>query len=339
MKLGKTKNGATYKRSAKNDKTEGFELKMEQEKLKIVYMGTPLFAVKPLQRLNEAVKILTVVTQPDRKGNRGELSRCCVAKEAERLCLPLLQYGNISKEGLESIKSLAPDVIVTCAYGQILSKEFLKIAPLGVINIHASLLPKYRGASPISQALLSGDKETGITIMKTAYKMDSGDILTSKSVKIEPQDNLGTLSEKLSLLAAGEIVGALRLLACGEGEFRAQEESGCSYCCKLTRDDEKIDWDKPAFEVFNKVRAFCPQPLAYTTLKGAVLKIACCRVTEIESKGYLCGEVAELSKKEILVAANDYLVALLKVKPQGGKEMDAASFINGRKIEKGQRLI
>ena len=217
-------------------------------------MGTPDFSVPCLEQLiNSRHKVIAVVTQPDRPRNRGVVSACPVKVCAEKHGLKVLQYEKVSREGIDDIRALNPDVIVTAAFGQMLSRDFLAIAPHGVINVHASLLPKYRGSSPIQWAVINGEKETGVTIMQTAYKMDSGDIILQKRVAVGVDETAGELFEKLSALGAPALIEALDLIESGKATFTPQNEDEMTYFPMLKKEDGEIDFSMSATDILSLI--------------------------------------------------------------------------------------
>ncbi|MCI7583752.1 MAG: methionyl-tRNA formyltransferase [Christensenellaceae bacterium] len=301
--------------------------------MKVVFMGTPDFAVPCLETLTQSRhKVIAVVTQPDRPRNRGQVTFCPVKERALELGILVLQYEKVSREGVDDIRALNPDVIVTAAFGQMLSREFLEIAPYGVINVHASLLPKYRGSSPIQWAVVNGETETGITIMKTAYKMDSGDIITQKEVAIGEDETAGELFEKLSHAGAPELVKALDLLEDGKATFTPQDESKATYFPMLKKEDGEVDFSLPAHDVVCRIRGFNPWPSAFTSAGGKRIKIF--KAAVVEGKGKP-GEVIAAERDGITVACGDNAVKITELQPENGKKMSARDYLAGHKITVG----
>ena len=211
--------------------------------MRVLFLGTPDFAVKALDALlNNGFDVVGVVTQPDKRRNRGEISFCTVKQYAIDNNIKVYQYDSIRREGVDDIKALAPDVMVTCAFGQIISQEILDAPKHGVLNIHASLLPKYRGSSPIQWCLVNGEKTTGVTIMKTALAVDSGDILLVKELEISPKENAGMLFDRLAELGGQAIVEALRLVESGKAVFTPQDENKATHYPMIKKEDGLIDW-------------------------------------------------------------------------------------------------
>ncbi len=302
--------------------------------MKIIFAGTPDFAVEPLLTLNEAFPVSAVVTQPDKpQGRKGVLTPSPVKVTAERLGIPVFQPEKIKNE-TELLKSLRADILVTCAYGQILTQEVLDSFPLGVWNIHASLLPAYRGAAPIARALIDGCRETGITIMKTELGLDTGDILLAEQCTIYDSDTLGTLEDRLSRLAAELIVEAAEKIERGELSLTKQGEG---FTCKKVSRTE-VDFSKSAREVSCLIRGLSPSPFAFATIGGMTLNFWYAEEVPCDSDAPF-GTVLSVSPKEgLIVKCGKGAVNILELQPAGGRRMSARDFLNGRKIQAGQRF-
>lgn len=298
-------------------------------------MGTPDFAVPSLKALKEAgYQIPLVITQPDRPAGRGKrLKPPPVKVEAQKLGLKVLQPEKVkdNEELKEVLKELSPDLIVVAAYGKILPQWLLELPKYGVINVHASLLPKYRGASPIQAALLNGERETGVTIMKVIPELDAGDILSQRVVEIGQEDDAQTLHDKLAKVGAELLVETIPKFIRGEIEPRPQEASKATYCPKITKEMGRIDWERGAKEIFNMVRAFTPWPGAFTYYKGKMVKLTKVRPTEGEGKP---GEIIEAGKR-LVVATGKGAVEVLKIKPEGRKEISGEEFVRGYRPKVG----
>lgn len=239
-------------------------------------MGSPEFALPTLRRLIESDhEVVGVVTQPDRPAGRGRGLRPPPAKElAQAHGLPLLQPERVNApDALAAIRALAPDAIVVAAYGQILRQPLLDLPRRGLLNVHASLLPKYRGAAPVAAALLAGEEETGVTTLEVALALDAGPILAQRALPIEPHDTTGTLSEKLAALGADLLIEVLPAWERGELTPRPQDEARASYAPSVQRQDAVIDWSLPAVDVWRRVRAYHPWPVATTSVDGELLRI------------------------------------------------------------------
>lgn len=244
--------------------------------MKIVFMGTPQFAVPSLQALIDGgYQIAAVVTQPDRKSGRGHKLMPPPVKElAEKHGIHVLQFQRIkTPEGVAALKTLAPDLIVTAAFGQILSKEILDIPPMGCINVHASLLPKYRGAAPIQWAIINGESRTGVTIMYMDVGLDTGDIISMKEVPIGEDMTGGELYDQLSAVGAELLAETLKDMEAGTASRTTQDDAQSSYYPPLSKDMGQIDWTRPAWQIRNLVRALDPIIGAYATVGGEVIKI------------------------------------------------------------------
>ncbi len=305
--------------------------------MNIVFLGTPDFAVPCLENLIASHHtVLAVVTQPDRARERGNKVSFCPVKEcAVRHGIPVLQYEKVSKEGVDDIRALKPDVMVTAAFGQMLSREFLEIAPHGVVNVHASLLPKYRGSSPIQWAIVNGERETGVTIMKTAYKMDSGDIILQERLAIGEDETAGELFDRLSAFGAPALLKALDLIETGKETYTAQDESEVTYFPMLKKEDGAIDFNRTSREIKCRVQGFNPWPSAYTRLDGKLLKIH--KVAIGEGIGE-AGTVLCADKSRFAVATSDGAIDILELQPENSRKMTYKEYLAGHKIEIGKKL-
>lgn len=310
--------------------------------MKILFAGTPEFALAPLQNLIEnGFDVVGVLTQTDKpQGRKGILTPPPVKTLAERLGLPVMQPEK-AKCAVEEIKAFGADLMVTCAYGQILTQEILDIFPKGVWNIHAGLLPKYRGASPIQSSILAGEKETGVSVMKTELGLDCGDILAVKHTQITPTETYGELSDRLSRLGAELIVDALNALESGDYVLKPQGETGVNVVRKICKEHAKIDFSKSAQEIVNLVRGMNPAPIAYTAADGVKINVYLAEEAAIPEgkENAQNGEVLTDSFKQgFVVKCGGGAVKLLEVQAAGGKRMKGGDFINGRKVQKGQVL-
>ncbi len=302
--------------------------------MNIVYLGTPEFAVLPLVKIIESKEhnVVAVVTNPDRPvGRKAILTSPPVKVIAQKYNIPVYQYNKIRVEGVEDLKLLNPDIMITCAFGQILSEEILGIAKHGVINIHASLLPKYRGASPIHYAILNGEKETGITIMKTDIGIDTGDVLLSETVQIGETETCGELFDRLSVLGSELIIKVLKQISNGTAVFKKQDDSRATFTKMIKKQDALINWDCSAVEIYNKIRAFNPAPVAYCFLNGEPFKIYSASVVD------RCGKSGEILScdNNLIIACKNGALSLNKVQKAGGKPLDIKEFLKGNKFIKG----
>ena len=302
--------------------------------MKVVYLGTPDFAVLPLKAVFEkqGVEIAAVICNKDKPTGRKQILTAPPVKQAAiSLGLPVFQYDKIRTEGVDDLKKLAPDLMITCAFGQILSQEILDIPKLGVINIHASLLPKYRGASPIHYAILNGEKQTGITIMKTDIGIDTGDIILQKSIDIGERETCGELFSRLSVLGAECVSAALDLIMSGKATYLCQDNNKATYTKTIKKEQAVINWTRSAEEIVNAVRAFNPAPVAFTFFNGEPFKIY--EAEKCEKQGE-AGKVIS-SANALIVGAGKNSVSLTKVCKAGGKIMSAADFLRGNKLPVG----
>ncbi|MBR5900191.1 MAG: methionyl-tRNA formyltransferase [Clostridia bacterium] len=304
--------------------------------MKIVYLGTPDFSVKPLEAILKAGKdeVVAVVCNKDKPvGRKRILTAPPVKLLAQNYGLKVFQYDKISKEGVSDLKLLDADLFITCAFGQILSQEIIDIPKLGVYNIHASLLPKYRGASPIHYAILNGDKTTGITIMKTELGIDTGDILLQKAIDISYEDTCGSLFDKLSDLGSICILEAIDSLRDGKVNLTKQDHSLATLTKMIKREHALIDWNKSAIEIINQIRAFNPAPGAYTILNGEPFKIFSAKLSN-RTDDATPGEVL-INDKDLVVACGHDAIKLICVQKAGGKPVFIKDFLAGNTINKG----
>lgn len=309
------------------------------QQLQVVFMGTPEFATKPLEALiiHPDFQVVTVVTQEDKKvGRRQIITPPPVKVLAEEHDIPVLQPPSVKNNpGFQTLlRELQPDFIIVVAYGQILPREILDIPTHGCVNIHASLLPRYRGASPIESAIAAGDTETGLTFMKMTEKMDAGPILHVQRKPITPQDTAITLREKLSVLAGQLLPTVLRDILDGIATPIEQEESQASYCHKISKEDGVIDLSSmTAQEIQNRVRAYTPWPSCYIFLGDKKLKIIQTEVDTTSEKALSAspGQILEQEKGIIAIGTKEGLIIPKKVQLQGKNEMDVQEFLRGNK--------
>lgn len=310
---------------------------------KVVFMGTPYFSVPILTMLHkEGYEILAVVTQPDRPvGRKKVLTPPPVKEEALRLGLPVIQPEKLrNSEELHEIINLQPDIVITAAFGQILPKELLEAPKLGCINVHASLLPKYRGGAPIHQAILDGQTKTGITIMYMAEKLDAGDIISQKEIPIEETDHTGGLFDKLSIVGRDLLKETLPTIIAGTNARISQNEEEVTFAHNISREQERIHWTKGARTIYNQVRGLHPWPVAYTTLNGETVKIWWANIgtttTDLEP-----GTVVKIDKDQFEIATGDgQTIAVLDLQPAGKKQMTAKDYLRGTgsKLQIGDRF-
>lgn len=308
--------------------------------MRVVFMGTPDFAVQSLNALVKAGhEVAAVITQPDRpKGRGNKLAFPEVKTRALELGLPVYQPVSVKDVGfLELLAHYSPEVIVVVAYGRILPQAVLELPPYGCINVHGSLLPAYRGAAPIQRAVLDGCAESGVTIMQMDAGMDTGDMLLQGRLPITEEDTSGTMFEKLAVLGGKLLVQALAQLAAGTAQPQRQEEARATYAARILKEDEIIDWRRPATAIHCQIRGLAPAPGAYTLWNGQRLKLWKSRVVRQES-GQLPGTVVALGKDSLLVQTGAGCLELLELQPAGKKAMSAKAFCNGAGVAAGVRF-
>lgn len=306
--------------------------------MKIVYMGTPDFAVYPLKSIVEAGhKVELVITQPDKaKGRSNKLVPTPVKQAATEYGIEVFQPEKIKEESaVNKIKKCKPDVIVVAAYGQILPESILNIPPFGCINIHASLLPKYRGAAPIEWSIIDGCDKTGVTTMYMEKGLDTGDMIEKAEVAIEPDDTGETLHDKLAICGAELIISTLKALEDKTAVRTKQNDSESSYAHMLTKELGKLDFNMPAVKLERLIRGLIPWPCAYTRIDGKNVKILKARVADETNATYQTGtpgEIIEVTKKTFTVKCKEGALTVLSLQPEGKKVMDTVSFLNGNKL-------
>ncbi len=310
--------------------------------MKILFMGTPDFALFSLKALVEKSghEIIGVFTQPDQPKGRGYvLTPPPVKVYAAEHKIPVYQPTTLrSDESFELLQSLAPDVIVVAAYGKILPARVLEFPRYGCLNIHGSLLPKYRGAAPMQRAIMDGERVTGITIMQMDAGLDTGDMLLKETVEILPDDNFEDIHDKLGACGSELLLSALDKLENGKLTAQAQDESLATYAKKIEKSDCLLDFSLSAETLHNLIRGLSPIPLAFThTPDGKLLKILSAKVSD-SAHNALPGTVLSLNGGMITVACGEGAISFLSVLPEGKGRMTAAAYINGRRISLGDRL-
>lgn len=305
--------------------------------MRIVFMGTPDFAVPSLQRLlADGREVVGVFTQPDRPKGRGyKLAPPPVKVLALEEGIPVYQPEKM-RDGaaLAQLQALQPDLVVVAAYGRILPPDLLAVPRLGCLNVHGSLLPQYRGAAPIQWSVLGGDSETGVTIMQMAEGLDTGDILLQRATPIGPDETAGELFDRLALLGAQALSEALALLEAGALSPTPQEEALATYAPPLQKAQATLDFARPARSAHNQVRGLNPWPVARTTLDGRLLKVYSSR--PVSGKGQP-GQVLE-GKNRLVVACGEGALEILELQAEGGKRLPAADFLRGHPVETGRLL-
>lgn len=304
---------------------------------KIIFMGTPDFAATVLQGLidSSTYKILAVVTQPDRAvGRKKEIRLTPVKEVALKYDLTVYQPEKLSgSQEMADLMDLGADGIITAAYGQFLPSKLLDSMDFS-LNVHASLLPKYRGGAPIHYALINGDDKAGVTIMEMVKEMDAGDMVSQASLPILDEDNVGTMFEKLAVLGRDLLLDTLPDYLTGKLQPQAQDPEQVSFSPNITPEQERLDWDKSARALFNQVRGMYPWPVAHTLLKGQRFKVY--QAKPVEGQGQ-AGHIIEKTKKSMVVATGDGALSLLEVQPAGKPKMQITDFLNGlgQKLEVG----
>lgn len=303
----------------------------------IIFMGTPDFSATVLEGLlaDKAYNILAVVTQPDRAvGRKKEIKMTPVKEVALAHNLPVYQPEKLSgSEEMAELMTLGADGIVTAAFGQFLPTKLLDSVDFAV-NVHASLLPKYRGGAPIHYAIINGDKEAGVTIMEMVKEMDAGDMIAKDVTSITDEDNVGTMFDKLAILGRDLLLRTLPDYIAGNITPEPQDSSQATFSPNITPEEERIDWHRPARDVFNHIRGLNPWPVAHTLLDGKRFKIYEASIAQGQGKP---GEIIEKGKKSLVVATSDGAIALKTVQPAGKPRMSIVDFLNGvgRKLEVG----
>ena len=313
--------------------------------MKIVFMGTPEAAALSLKALIEGGhEILAVVTQPDRPRGRGrKISFPPVKELALKYSLRIEQPKKIkgNRDFISLLRSLDPAIIVVVAYGRILPREILDIPEHGCVNVHASLLPKYRGAAPIQWALLNGEKETGVTIMKLDELLDTGDIILQEKVEIRDDDNAFSLSRKLFSAGSRLLLKALEQIEEGKAQYRPQKEAEATQAPAIQKESGEIDWRRPAPEIHNRIRAMVPWPGGHTFYRERLLKIwrSDLHVADLATRHKLPGTVVHIVKQVgFIVATGRGHLLILEVQPEGGKRMGAYDFVIGHDVKIGETL-
>ena len=313
--------------------------------LRIVFMGTAEIACPGLQALirEPSLHVVAVVTQPDRpKGRDLKLQPSAVKKVALAAGLPVLQPERARQEHfIQQLKETQPDLIVVTAYGQILPKAILELPRFGCLNVHVSLLPKYRGAAPIQWALLNGDSETGVTLMKMDAGMDTGDILTQTTTPISHHDTAATLHDRLAGLGANLLLATIPDFVAGKIQPRPQPAQGVCYARKITKEDGHLDWNQSAQVLWDRVRAFTPWPGAFASLSGET-KPLLLKIWEAEIAPQFSGtpgEILQTDKSGIVIACGEQALRVLELQREGGKRLKVREFLTGHELKPGQTLI
>ncbi|MCI6588613.1 MAG: methionyl-tRNA formyltransferase [Clostridiales bacterium] len=306
--------------------------------MRIVFMGTPDFAVPSLRALvDHGYEVVGVFCQPDRPKGRGHKLAACPVKElAQSAGIPVFQPERIKREeGVAMLKSCAPDLCVTAAFGQLLSQEILDIPPLGTINVHSSLLPKHRGSAPINWSIIKGDAVTGVTTMFTDKGMDTGDILLTRETPIGPAENAGELTDRLAVMGAQLLIETIRAIEAGTLARTPQDHAAATYEPKMDKELGRIDWSKSAQELDWLVRGTTPWPGAFTTLGEQTIKVFELDILDGPASGAPGEIVAADAKRGLVVSCGDHDVALAQIQMPGAKRMNAKDYLRGHTMETG----
>lgn len=309
--------------------------------MRVIFLGTPDFAVPSFNALVASRhEVVAAVTQPDRPRDRGKVSACPVKLAAQAAEVPVFQFEKIRDGGADALRGLGADVMVTCAYGQILDETLLELTPHGVINVHASLLPAYRGSSPIQWAVINGEKVTGVTTMKTSLGLDRGDIIMRSEIEILPEETAGELFDRLAPLGAELIVKTLDAIEDGSATFTPQDESKATYFPMFRKQDGRIDPGMTVAKFVNFVRGTSPWPGAFCRVGGKLLKVHKARALRGDEpctrRLYFPGEFAVFFGR-LHLAFSDGLAVLEEVQPEGGKRMSGAAYALGHADINGKR--
>ena len=307
---------------------------MKKQELRIVFMGTPEFSVPVLEGLIESYQVVGVVTQPDKEvGRKKEIRFSPVKEVAIKNQIPVFQPQNIKKE-YQEILNLKPDLIVTCAYGQIIPKVLLDFPKYHSINVHASLLPKLRGGAPIHKAIINNYLRTGITIMYMVEKMDAGDIIAQRETIIEKEDTTGTLHDRLSVMGKELLLETIPNLIQGKIKPIPQNEEEVTYAWNITRKEEKIDFTKSTLDIYNQIRGLSPFPGAYAILDSKIVKIYASRISSSFFTTRRDGEIGKIYEDGIGVSTKDGEIIITELQFEGKKKMKVKDFLHGCDGEK-----
>ena len=311
--------------------------------MKVIFLGTPEFGKIVLEKLlSSKHQVVAVVCQEDKPTGRGnKITMPPVKVLAIKNNIPVYQFKKIRIDGVDTLKALKADIMVTAAYGQILSQEIIDICPHKIINVHGSLLPKYRGATPIQQSIIDGESETGVTIMQTEAGIDTGDIILQQSLKIEQNDTYGTLSQKLAEVGGDLVVKALDLIEIGKATFTKQNETLATHTKMIKKDENIIDFYKTAIQIVNFVRGLNPNPVAIFKIKENSFKVFSAQIYQNYNKienynSYQIGQVVLSSaKKGLVIKCNGGAVEIIEMLAPNSKMMLAKNYLNGKSIEVG----
>ena len=309
--------------------------------VRVAFLGNDPWSVPTLEALigEPETEVVLVVTNPPRPAGRGnELRPTAIAEASRRHGLPLAEVDGVSSgSGLASLEAAAPDVVVVVAYGEILGRDVLELAPLGAVNVHLSLLPRWRGASPVQHAILAGDERTGVTVMRMDAGLDTGPILGTLEDEVRPDDDAGTLGDRLARLGAMLLVGVIRQLAADGLPERPQDDRKVTLAPKLGPDERALRWTDPSAALARRIRALSPEPAATTTFRGQPLKVLGAAAGH-DAGGDEPGAIVSVEDRGVAVATGDGVLWLLEVAPAGRRRMAATDWANGARFADGERL-
>lgn len=305
--------------------------------MRVIFMGTPDFAVPSLEALLTKHEVVLVVTQPDKPKGRGKKMvptpvKACALEHG----IPVLQPEKVKEpEFVEQLRSYEPDLIAVTAFGQILSEPILEMPKYGCINVHGSLLPKYRGAAPMQWSIIDGEKVTGITTMYMAKGLDSGDMLLKAEVEITDEDTFATIHDKMAVTGANLLLDTLDQLEAGTLERIPQDHDAATYAPMITKETGHIDWSKNRQDIINLIRGLNPAPAAYTIYEEEVLKIFGAVISDVQADGAANGEIVAVVKKGFVVKCGDGCLLITEVQARGGKRMMADAYLRGHAMKEG----
>ena len=312
--------------------------------MKIIFLGTPEFAIPTLKALfNSRHQVIGIISQPDRIQERGKKIIFSPVKEfALEHNIPIMQFEKLSRDGVESIKSLEPDIMVTASYGQIISQEIIDIPKYGIINVHGSLLPEFRGASPIQTAIMKGCTETGVTIMRTEAGLDTGDIILMGKLQIGEDETYGELAKRLAELGAGLVLTALDKIENGTVEYIQQSHVYATVTKRISKEEGRIVWEKPATQIKCQILGQNPSPIAFSFINGSCCKIYRAKVAkDVADTSESVGTVIEPTsiKRGLFVQCGKGVLEITELQFPGGKVLKSTDVLNGRKIKVGDRFL
>lgn len=304
--------------------------------MKVIFFGTPAFAVPSLDIIAKHHEVVAVVTQLDKPVGRNKQPVFSPVKQyAVEHGIKVLQYEKVRRDGVDDLKALNADIMVSCAYGQIFSKEILDITPNGMYNIHGSILPKYRGSAPIQWSIINGEKYAGITILKTDVGLDDGDMLLKKAVEIKPYETSEELFERLSVVGAECIEKALSIIETGDFTLIPQDQNQATKCTMLNPEMSKLNFNLPAIQVCNMIHGINPWPVAKVQIEGKNFKVFRAVVSDNEYSGQAGEVVVANNKQGLIIKCGVGAVEFTEIQPDNGKRMTAKSYLNGKKIDLG----